>query len=58
MAFQKETIIDFSEVRKYPQVLLEQMKLCMTSSLLGFISDLWPGNNKKPDVIEKYEQGR
>lgn len=55
IAFQKETIIDFSEVRKCPQVLLEQMKLCMTSSLLGLISDLWTGNNKDPDVIETYE---
>lgn len=58
MALQKETIIDFSEVRKCPQVLLEQMKLCMTSSLLGLISDLWTGNNKDPDVIETYEPGR
>lgn len=58
MAFQKETIIDFSEVRKCPQVLLEQMKLCMTSSLLGLISDLWTGNNKDPDVIETYEWGK
>lgn len=58
MAFQKETIIDFSEVKKCPQVPLEQMKLCMTSSLLGLISDLWTGNNKDPDVMETYEQGR
>ena len=58
MAFQKETIIDFSEVRKCPQVPLEQMKLCMTPSLLGLISDLWTGNNKDPDVMETYEQGR
>lgn len=58
MAFQKETIIDFSEVRKCPQVALEQMKLCMTSSLLGLISDLWTGNNKDPDVMETYEQQR
>lgn len=58
MAFQKETIIDFSEVRKCPQVPLEQMKLCMTFSLLGLRSDLWSGNNKDPDVIETYEQGR
>lgn len=56
MAFQKETIIDFSEVRKCPQVPLEQMKLCMTSSLLGLRSDLWTGNNKDPDVMETYEQ--
>lgn len=56
MAFQKETIIDFSEVRKCPQVALEQMKLCMTPSLLGLISDLWTGNNKDPDVTETYEQ--
>ena len=56
MASQKETIIDFSEVRKCPQVALEQMKLCMTSSLLGLISDLWTGNNKDPDVMETYEQ--
>lgn len=40
MAFQKETIIDFSEIRKCPQVPVEQMKLCMTPSLLGLISDL------------------
>lgn len=58
MAFQKETIIDFSEVRKCPQVLLEQMKLCMTSSLLGLISDLWTGNNKDPDVMETNEWGK
>lgn len=58
MAFQKETIIDFSEVRKCPQVALEQMKLCMTSSLLGLISDLWSGNNKDPDAMETYEAGR
>lgn len=58
MAFQKETIIDFSEVRKCPQVPLEQMKLCMTSSLLGLISDLWTGNNKDPDVMETYEEER
>lgn len=56
MAFQKETIIDFSEVRKCPQVPLEQMKLCMTLSLLGLRSDLWTGNNKDPDVMETYEQ--
>lgn len=58
MAFQKETIIDFSEVRKCPQVLVEQMKLCMTSSLLGLISDLWTGNNKDPDVMETNEWGK
>lgn len=58
MAFQKETIIDFSEVRKCPQVLLEQMKLCMTSSLLGLISDLWTENNKDPDVMETNEWGK
>lgn len=58
MAFQKETITDFSEVRKCPQVPLEQMKLCMTSSLLGLISDLWTGNNKDPDVMEAHETGK
>lgn len=58
MAFQKETIIDFSEVRKCPQVPLEQMKLCMTFSLLGLRSDLWTGNNKDPDVMETYEKER
>lgn len=48
----------FSEIRKCPEVLLEQMKLCMTSSLLGLISDLWTGNNKDPDAAETCEQGR
>lgn len=58
MALQKETIIDFSEIRKCPQVPVEQMKLCMTSSLLGLISDLWTENNKKPDAMETYEPRR
>lgn len=58
MAFQQETSIDFSEIRKCPEELPEQMKLCMTSSLLDLKSDLWTGNNKKPDVMETHEPGR
>lgn len=54
--FQKETLIDFSEVGKCPQVPLLQMKLCMTLWLLSLISDLWMGNHKDPDVMETHEQ--